>query len=185
MLFIHLLSLFTAASGAAVSHNDRRGPRRKPEPPSAPNSIDLNNAPPRPDQTDGVLCDIGQFSKTRSMAFTARDQSDGPYGYLAGISGTAEQDAGPSLCTRVSCAWDLGVYFCNDNNHHISVPWTDIATYVNDIGMTCGGGVHLPDPITGYDDHGTDFFDFTKNKPMNGQKFNKDNWNVYINGDKC
>jgi hypothetical protein len=177
MIFVQFLSLslFAFAKGASVS---RRGGV------SPPNYSDLDNAPPRPDQTEGVICDVGQFSNTNDIAGTARDQVDGPYGYLNSLQGTAEQDAGPGLCTRVSCAWNLGVYFCNDNDHHISVPWTDIATYVNDIGMTCGGGVHLPS-VTGRDDNGRDYFDFTKNKPTNGQKFSSDNWNVYINGDQC
>jgi hypothetical protein len=78
----------------------------------------------------------------------------------------------------------MGFGVCNDNDHPVSVLWTDIATYVNDIGMTCGGGVHLPSN-TGRDDYGRDYFDFTKNRPTNGQKLSSDDWNVYINGDQC
>ncbi|KAF5375487.1 hypothetical protein D9757_009936 [Collybiopsis confluens] len=179
MIFIYLISLLSAVIGVPVSQNHQRRGGVLP-----PNYSDLDNAPPRPDQTAGVICNIGQFSKTNDIDSTARDQVDGPYGYLAGISGTAEQEPGPGKCTRVSCAWDLGVYICNDNTHKISVAWKDIATYVNDIGMTCGGGMHLPNS-TGRDSYGTDYFDFTKSKPTNGQKFSSEKWNVYINGDKC
>ncbi|KAJ7137418.1 hypothetical protein C8R43DRAFT_1020153 [Mycena crocata] len=183
MIFTAYIPLFiataiTTITGAIVIDNSARGGVLP------PNYSDLDNAPPRKDQTDGVICDVGQFSKTTGIEGTARDQNDGAYEYLVGLDGTANQDPGPGKCSRVSCAWDLGVYFCNDNDHPISVPWKEIAKFANDIGMTCGGGVHLPSS-TGRDDYGRDYFDWTKTKKTNGQKFSGDRWNVYLNGDKC
>lgn len=151
-----------------------------------PDPYVYNNAPPREDQVEGVICDVDNISKTNNLPLASRSLQDSPYHYLNNLSGSARMSPGPGNCHRVSCAYNLGVYFCNDNKHDIEVPWTEIAKYTNDVAMVCGGGKHLPRDGDVLDPYGRDYFDFRSAKRRtNGQKFSKDGWNVYLNGDEC
>ncbi|KAI8156330.1 hypothetical protein K4K49_010957 [Colletotrichum sp. SAR 10_70] len=177
-----LILLITAITGASAASIDPRS-----NPPIPPKGFDANRLPPRKDQVDGVVCNIHHLSKTGKIFYTGRHTPDGAYRYLNGLKGNAVQSAGPGRCTRVSCAHNLGVYFCNDNRHRIKVPWSKIAKYTNDIGMVCGHGVHLPNKGR-KDPYGNDHFGpngMNEDILQNGQKFSKDHWSVFINGDRC
>ncbi|KAF4817248.1 hypothetical protein CGCTS75_v012332 [Colletotrichum tropicale] len=122
---------------------------------------------------------IHHLSKTGKTFYTGRHEPDGAYQYLDGLDGNAVQSAGPGRCTRVSCAHNLGVYFCNDNRHKIKVPWSKIVKYTNDIGMICGRAVHTPNKKGQKDPYGRDHFGvigLDENYYQNGQKHSKDRW---------
>ncbi|KXJ90220.1 hypothetical protein Micbo1qcDRAFT_205836 [Microdochium bolleyi] len=40
--------------------------------------------------------------------------------YLAGLQGDCWLPPGPRVCARVSCSWNCGISWCNDNNHRVS-----------------------------------------------------------------
>ncbi|KAF0317171.1 hypothetical protein GQ607_015596 [Colletotrichum asianum] len=135
-----------------------------------------NLMPPRKDQVDGVICKVGHLSNTAKFWLTGPDEPGGAYRYLNGLDGNAVQS--PGRCTRVSCAYNLGVYFCNNSRRTVKVPWSKIAKYANDIGMVCGKGVHLTNDNGQKDPYGKDHF---ARQGMDG----KDHWSVFINGDEC
>lgn len=66
-------------------------------------------------------------------------------------------------CTRISCSFNSGIYFCNDNPGDVWVPCTELAHYASLIIAAC----------TQYDfgAHGT---------YVNGQAFNAAGWNVFV-----
>ncbi|KAF6829623.1 hypothetical protein CPLU01_07814 [Colletotrichum plurivorum] len=154
--------------------------------PPEPDPYYHNNAPPRADQTEGTICGVDNISITNNLPQASRSFKDSAYHYLNNLPGNAKMSPGPGKCERVSCAYNLGIYFCNDNKHDIEVPWTDIAKYANDVAMVCGGGLHRSKNGVDLDPYGSDYFDFRSAKRRtNGQKFSKDGWNVYLNGDIC
>ncbi|KAJ0387012.1 hypothetical protein COL922a_003163 [Colletotrichum nupharicola] len=170
-----LITAITAITGASASIIG--------EPygyPPLPKVLPNNSVHPRKDQYDGVVCNIDHLSKTNKIFMTARHTPDGAYRYLIGLNGKAVQSAGPGRCTRVSCAHNLGVYFCNDNRHTIK--------YANDIGMICGRAVHTPNKKGQKDPYGRDHFGkigLDENYYQNGQKHSIDRWSVFVNGDRC
>ncbi|KAJ1325803.1 hypothetical protein MN608_08999 [Microdochium nivale] len=40
--------------------------------------------------------------------------------YLQGLQGDCWLPPGPAVCARVSCSWNCGISWCNDNNHRVS-----------------------------------------------------------------
>ncbi|KAK4167484.1 hypothetical protein QBC43DRAFT_204051, partial [Cladorrhinum sp. PSN259] len=58
--------------------------------------------------------------------------------YLRGVPGKPYLANGPGICSRVSCSWDTGIYWCN---HHDGPFWldsfNDIADAANDILFYC------------------------------------------------
>lgn len=149
---------------------------------------DQKNNSPTADMKANVKCNVSGQQKTKLLSFTAKDQTGGAYQHLIGQKGNAHNGAGPSNCGRVSCGYGLAVYFCNDVSKYnllhlgpmlsskygleiakleqgpaVSVPWSTLAQYTNDIGMVCGGGV----TISGT---GEQYFNFEKTINSNGQK---------------
>ncbi|KAJ3957092.1 hypothetical protein N0V92_006331 [Colletotrichum tropicale] len=180
MQFTAILTLLiTAITGASAAAIDARSNALLP-----PNYVRGNLMPPRKDQVDGVVCNVGHLSKTAKIWLTGRDEAGGAYRYLNGLDGNAVQS--PGRCTRVSCAYNLGVYFCNNSRRTVKVPWSKIAKYANDIGMVCGKGVHLTNDNGQKDPYGKDHYARQgMDGSDNGQKHSKDHWSVFINGDEC
>ncbi|KAK3988490.1 hypothetical protein QBC44DRAFT_397908 [Cladorrhinum sp. PSN332] len=47
--------------------------------------------------------------------------------YLRGLSGQAVNGPGPRNCSRVSCSWNSGIWYCNNNSFNKAMPWFHIA----------------------------------------------------------
>ncbi|KAK4215168.1 hypothetical protein QBC37DRAFT_398927 [Rhypophila decipiens] len=47
---------------------------------------------------------------------------DGIY-YLRQVPGHPWMRSGPRACAQVSCSWNSGIWWCNDNPHFISLIW--------------------------------------------------------------
>ncbi|KAF6822179.1 hypothetical protein CMUS01_11187 [Colletotrichum musicola] len=182
MQLITAITILVAAIGSANAAAVERRSKGGPDPPRLE---DLKNSPPRDDQKEGVICGPANLRPTLGLDNLSRSQiTDSQYSYIYNQPGNAVQDAGPGRCTRISCAWKTGVYFCNDNKHRIEVSWKDIARYANDAAMVCGNGLHLPNE-DGYDPYGNDFFNFKTAVETSAQKFSPDGWNVFIQGEDC
>ncbi|KAG4437855.1 hypothetical protein IFR05_006657 [Cadophora sp. M221] len=71
-------------------------------------------------------------------------------------------------CARVSCSWDSGIYFCNNNNYNIGHPCAQIGDYAAAIYDRCK---------------------YQKNsvsdKEVGGQAWDNGNWNVPVHKDRC
>ncbi|KAH7029247.1 uncharacterized protein B0I36DRAFT_350157 [Microdochium trichocladiopsis] len=46
--------------------------------------------------------------------------------YLKGVGGDCGLAAGPATCARVSCSWNCGITWCNDNDHYVSWKCSDL-----------------------------------------------------------
>ncbi|KAG4424737.1 hypothetical protein IFR04_002085 [Cadophora malorum] len=71
-------------------------------------------------------------------------------------------------CARVSCSWDSGIYFCNNNNYNLRYPCFQIADYAQAILDKCKYQKNL-------------FAD----KEVGGQAWDNGNWNVPVHKDRC
>ncbi|KAI8629424.1 hypothetical protein F5Y19DRAFT_475411 [Xylariaceae sp. FL1651] len=87
--------------------------------------------------------------------------------YLHGIQGDCNIGPGPANCSRVSCSYDSGIWFCNDNPHPISVSCSMLGDHALDIVEKCYDYGHFP----------TD--------QVFGQELDIDNWNVIVAGTNC
>ncbi|KAI0391577.1 hypothetical protein F5Y17DRAFT_439955 [Xylariaceae sp. FL0594] len=87
--------------------------------------------------------------------------------YLRHIQGDCTIGPGPGNCSRVSCSYDSGIWFCNDNPGEISVPCSAFGDKAEDIIIKCYSNAHNP-----HDD-------------VYGQNFDKAGWNVIVQGDTC
>ncbi|KAJ4417531.1 hypothetical protein N0V82_006090 [Gnomoniopsis sp. IMI 355080] len=72
----------------------------------------------KPYETGRVVC--GHFP--RADWFKVRDG----YNYLDGVPGQPGLPPGPAVCARVSCSFNVGIWWCNDN---------PITYFVGDFGM--------------------------------------------------
>ncbi|KAI0021725.1 hypothetical protein F4780DRAFT_789772 [Xylariomycetidae sp. FL0641] len=112
-------------------------------------------------------------SKTNTFCFIAGEDgapdanlNEGIH-YLKGIRDRPCVAApGPKVCTRISCSWNAGIYFCNDTPSEVHHDCPDIATYAEDIRAKC---------------HYTSL----DRVIVQGQEFDSENWNVMIAGDHC
>ncbi|KAH7363924.1 hypothetical protein BKA65DRAFT_545838 [Rhexocercosporidium sp. MPI-PUGE-AT-0058] len=71
-------------------------------------------------------------------------------------------------CARVSCSWDSGIYFCNNNNYNLGHPCAQIADYAAAIYDRCKYQKNL-----------------ISDKEVGGQAWDDGNWNVPVHKDRC
>ncbi|OTB03231.1 hypothetical protein M426DRAFT_24019 [Hypoxylon sp. CI-4A] len=79
--------------------------------------------------------------------------------YLAGKTGKCSIDAGPRTCSRISCSYDSGIYWCNDNPERIEENCLLFSHYAQDIVDECTfthGGI----------------------EQLMGQEFSTSSWNI-------
>ncbi|EFZ04177.2 uncharacterized protein G6M90_00g005890 [Metarhizium brunneum] len=71
---------------------------------------------------------------------------------------------GPGLggCSRVSCSWGSQMWLCNDNDYHLDLPCTEVASALFELSNVCYTVQQGGDTET------------------QGQLFTTDNWNVII-----
>ncbi|KAJ6540852.1 hypothetical protein DFH09DRAFT_1175448 [Mycena vulgaris] len=67
-------------------------------------------------------------------------------------------------CSRISCSYNAAIYFCNDNNGHISPQSFYLASYAADILPACSA-----------------YYDYS----ATGQEFDTDNYNIIVRSDNC
>ncbi|KAI1817778.1 hypothetical protein GGS20DRAFT_530764 [Poronia punctata] len=95
--------------------------------------------------------------------------------YLRGIkdddgngNGNCTVGPGPGNCTRVSCSYNSGIWFCNDNpTEPATVPCRSLGDLAWDILVKC-----------------YDYAD-TPHDSVHGQNFDPGNWNVIVQGTRC
>ncbi|KAI1188780.1 hypothetical protein F5B17DRAFT_451362 [Nemania serpens] len=114
------------------------------------------------DGDDDMLCEMAWDSSFASV-FHIRQGID----YLRKIHGDCTNGPGPGNCSRVSCSYQSGIWFCNDNPHPISVPCSAFGDRAWDIVEKCYAHGDFP----------TDC--------VHGQAFNATGWNVYVAGADC
>ena len=109
---------------------------------------------------DKILCDVG------GTGVVVTDPIDEGIKYLHGISGDCKVDAGPRVCSRVSCSYSAAIWLCNDTKEDLWIPCSKVGDYAQDIRDKCwfnaspGAPVWLP--------------------VVRGQEFDTENWNVIL-----
>ncbi|KAI1494718.1 hypothetical protein F5X96DRAFT_693821 [Biscogniauxia mediterranea] len=86
--------------------------------------------------------------------------------YLRGIKGNCTNGPGPANCGRISCSWNSGIWWCNDDTEPKTVDCSLFASYVADIVERCYNEGRTPDWC------------------VMGQEFDCDKWNVIVAGTK-
>ncbi|PVH85714.1 hypothetical protein DL98DRAFT_583306 [Cadophora sp. DSE1049] len=71
-------------------------------------------------------------------------------------------------CARVSCSWDSGIYFCNNNNYNVGHPCFQISDYAQAILDKCKYQKNM-----------------WADKEVGGQAWDNGNWNVPVHKDRC
>lgn len=96
------------------------------------------------------------------------DHYDSLIEHLEGLKGSATlgHQSGGGWCWRYSCAYNIGVYACNDNEFHdIQVPWSFIVEYARHVRDYCT----IERKIDG-----------RPKRRLLGQAFHPDGWNVIV-----
>ncbi|KAI0543070.1 hypothetical protein GGR58DRAFT_7818 [Xylaria digitata] len=120
---------------------------------------------PRPGNSfteSDVLCDIS-WNPSFASVFHIRQGIS----YLHKIHGECTNGPGPGNCSRVSCSYHSGIWFCNDNPHPMSVPCSTFGDRAWDIIQKCYSFGDFPDDS------------------VHGQIFDTDGWNVIVAGAHC
>ncbi|CRJ87205.1 hypothetical protein HYQ45_011722 [Verticillium longisporum] len=88
------------------------------------------------------------------------------WNYLWDLEGQPGHGPGPAACARVSCSHNSGIYWCNDNDHAVTLnSWGDLARGAAELCNLCSSaGI--------------------RNK-CGGQLFHPDGYNVFITNDSC
>ncbi|KAI1202352.1 hypothetical protein F5X97DRAFT_319507 [Nemania serpens] len=84
------------------------------------------------DDEDHILCDM-TWDPSFASVFHIRQG----VAYLRKIHGDCTNGPGPGNCSRVSCSYRSGIWFCNDNPHSISVPCSAFGDRAWDIVEKC------------------------------------------------
>ncbi|KAI2623640.1 hypothetical protein GGS21DRAFT_541385 [Xylaria nigripes] len=109
-----------------------------------------------------ILCDL-TWNPPFASVFHIRQGIE----YLHKIHDNCTIGPGPANCSRVSCSYSSGIWFCNDNPQPISVPCSTFGDRASEIVTKCYAYGHFP----------TD--------SVHGQAFDTDGWNVYVAGVDC
>ncbi|KAI2631565.1 hypothetical protein GGS26DRAFT_598636 [Hypomontagnella submonticulosa] len=104
-----------------------------------------------------ITCDPNNVRHAKS--YRIREGID----YLRGKSGQCHMQAGPGVCSRISCSYDSGIFWCNDNKHDVTTDCSDWANYAQDILDKCE----------------------TNDGQIRGQEFSSENWNILIGRGNC
>ncbi|KAL4784895.1 hypothetical protein BJX76DRAFT_356632 [Aspergillus varians] len=89
-------------------------------------------------------------------------------GYLYDVGGKPVNGPGPGTCTRVSCAYNTGVVWCNDSRKKkVLNSFADIANGAMAVLGKCAKS------------------EFGHERRVMGQAFHRDNWNVIVRKEKC
>ncbi|KAI6088723.1 hypothetical protein F4821DRAFT_257562 [Hypoxylon rubiginosum] len=108
---------------------------------------------------DHLSCDLPQFY------YAVRDKVIDGIDYLRGKTGQCHMDAGPYVCSRISCSYDSAIFWCNDNDTPLTIDcglWSEYAQNILDECQTDDASEHIK-----------------------GQQFNVDNWNIIVGYSKC
>ncbi|KHN96026.1 uncharacterized protein MAM_06131 [Metarhizium album ARSEF 1941] len=112
-------------------------------------------------------CSYGHYMR-RIYAVAAADGAVTHAELKAKHGGTALCGApprrGPGLggCSRVSCSWGSQMWLCNDNDYHLDLPCTEVASALLELSNVCY------------------FVQEGGDTQVQGQLFTTDNWNVII-----
>ncbi|KAI0815917.1 hypothetical protein GGR55DRAFT_369661 [Xylaria sp. FL0064] len=109
-----------------------------------------------------TICDV-QWNLPFASVFHIRQGIS----YLRKIHGNCTNGSGPGNCSRVSCSWSSGIWFCNDNPYPMSVPCSTFGDRAWDIIENCYASGELPEDA------------------VHGQIFDTDGWNVIVGGVHC
>ncbi|KAK4214775.1 hypothetical protein QBC37DRAFT_481983 [Rhypophila decipiens] len=91
--------------------------------------------------------------------------------YLQGITGNCRADPGPGVCTRVSCSWNSGIFYCNDNSAEHWEPCRWIGDVAGGIVNKCNWFQVIPF--------------FGTRQVVHGQAFDRRNWNTIVAYSSC
>ncbi|KAK4664595.1 uncharacterized protein QC763_512170 [Podospora pseudopauciseta] len=85
--------------------------------------------------------------------------------YLGSIDSPAPNNS-PHSCGRVSCAYNSAIWWCNDNDSVKETTWKNMAS----------SAWFLQDNCLYYE---------RRTEKVSAQEFMKDEWNIYVTGDRC
>ncbi|KAI5924871.1 hypothetical protein F4810DRAFT_718689 [Camillea tinctor] len=111
------------------------------------------------DQNGNIVCDVGSDGRASTLSIGVGSMA------LKYAAGTCGIGPGPRVCTQISCAYDGGIWLCNDNAWGIDLSCNDIAAYVDNIIDQCGTD----------QGHGD----------VQGQEFDTENYNVIVGHAVC
>ncbi|KAI1180656.1 hypothetical protein F4777DRAFT_573886 [Nemania sp. FL0916] len=129
---------------------------------AADNDNDTSSSSSGNGNSDGVSCHVGA-----NPAFASVYHIRQGINYLHKIHGNCTIGPGPGNCSRVSCSYQSGIWFCNDNPYPKSVPCSTFGDRAADIIYDCYAHGHFPIDS------------------VQGQAFAPDGWNVIVAGAKC
>ncbi|KAI1506124.1 hypothetical protein F5X99DRAFT_426151 [Biscogniauxia marginata] len=113
--------------------------------------------------TQRVVCDMVRYSEADYEAIIAGVK------YLSGKTGYCEmsgtEPGAPLSCGRVSCSYNSGIFFCNQNNYPTSQPCNWFADYAQSVLDTCLDEDTYPN--------------------IKGQDYDSDGWSVIVGGQEC
>ncbi|KAI0117732.1 hypothetical protein GGR51DRAFT_555016 [Nemania sp. FL0031] len=115
-----------------------------------------------PESESDILCNLSWDPPFASVFHIRQGIS-----YLRKIHGDCTNGPGPGNCSRVSCSYSSGIWFCNDNPRPMSVPCSTFGDRAWDIVEKCYA-----------------FGDFPTDS-VHGQDFDAAGWNVIVAGADC
>ncbi|KAI0379511.1 hypothetical protein F5Y04DRAFT_282932 [Hypomontagnella monticulosa] len=102
-------------------------------------------------EKDWMTCDPNGIWWARSLRISQGID------YLRGKTGRCHMQAGPRVCSRISCSYQSAIWWCNDNDHDITIDCAQWSDYAQDI-------------LNGCQDNGQ----------VKGQEFARESWNILV-----
>ncbi|KAJ2973170.1 hypothetical protein NUW58_g9005 [Xylaria curta] len=110
------------------------------------------------DTKTNLICDVGGENSLGPLTPNVEASRD----KIADMTGACVVEAGPRVCSMITCTYNAAVWLCNDNATPITPACDSLASYVSDIIEACGQDYY----------HG--------HRLCRGQEFNSDNFNVIV-----
>ncbi|KAI4861336.1 hypothetical protein F4820DRAFT_452028 [Hypoxylon rubiginosum] len=113
-----------------------------------------------PEKSLGHLtCDLANFYWAKKFRI------DDGINYLKGKTGRCYIEAGPKVCSRISCSFHSAIFWCNDNDTPLWIDCGLWSQYAQNIVDACT----IDDP----------------SQEVKGQQFDTDNWNIIVGYSEC
>ncbi|KAI0382408.1 hypothetical protein F5Y04DRAFT_279698 [Hypomontagnella monticulosa] len=141
--------------------------------PSAPSEEDQFNSTlaKRGDRASMNCGHVGKGWNGDAESWLARERAN----YLKGLNGMCGVNNGGGECSRISCAYNTGIWICNDTNGPLSKPCKYLGKQADVIINECE--YPRTDPQPAYNEPFTWL--------VKGQRFDTEGYNIIINGDAC
>ncbi|XXH02105.1 hypothetical protein Hte_008471 [Hypoxylon texense] len=108
---------------------------------------------------DFLTCDLANF--WWAVKYRIQDGIN----YLKGKTGRCYIEAGPKVCSRISCSYHSAIFWCNDNDAPLWIDCNLWSQYTQNIVDQCS----VDNP----------------SQDVKGQQFDSDNWNIIVGYSDC